>query len=252
MSTEYEISGGTQIGSVGRLNQFFGDLRLSNVTISGGSMLTNDINNDLIQILPPANTSVLICNTLSQSDSLFDWRRTVTVGEILQITEPNIISWSNANIEASTFGFMAHKNGNLTIAAPATTATNITGWSVAAPGSGEFNTTGGRFSGITGTMTIPTDGTYFINCGVKFLNSNNVGTKTLRMLRNNTVPILSVQWEPTANVSSFQSRKLGGVVRLNQNDRIVMQMFQSNANVASNITVLTGRGTWFSMVKMSN
>lgn len=252
MSTDYEISGASKIGTIGFLNEFFGDLSLSNVTVSGGSMLTNDINNNLIQILPPANTSVLICNTLSQSDSLFEWRRTATVGEILQITAPNTISWSNSNIEASTFGLMVHKNTNLTIAAPATTATNINGWGAPGLGTGEWNTTGGRFSGITGIMNIPTDGTYFINCGVKFLNSNNVGTKTLRVLRNNTVPILSAQWEPTANVDAFQSRKLAGVVRLNQNDRIVMQMFQSNANTASNITVVAGKGTWFSVVKMSN
>lgn len=247
---EYDISGPTQIGSVGNLNRILGDLRMSDVTVSGGGMITTDSSNFLKSIDPPANTSIFIYdpNNTNMNQS---WVRTGTTGDVLQITGTNTIGWTNVNSEASSVGMMVHKNGNFVLAAPATTPANITGWIGTTPDSGEFNSPAGQFSGLTGILTIQSNGLFQINAGFKYLTNNGDGTRNFRLLRNNNVTLMSSNVEARANSTILENAHLSGTFQLNRTDRLVLQTYQTNGLSNTNITIVGGRGSWFSMNRLA-
>ena len=246
-STTYEISGPTEIGSEGQLNQILGDIQLSDITLANGSLLYTDANNNLQSLDPPSSNSILLFNNSGSPLPAFKKPEWFSIngqlGQTLTTSAANIIGWNFIN-SYPLYGFYMLKNGSQVISAPATTATNINNWTLGANTEGEYDLIGPvLLNANTGIATIDFNGIYVINCGVQLTTANVIGSRVLRVAKNDVTVIAEQQWESNLVSGQFQIQNISITAQLEAKDLISVQVF--NADGAINpITINTGGTYW--------
>ena len=95
----------------------------------------------------------------------------------------------------------------------------------------------------TGIATIDFNGIYVINCGVQLTTANVIGSRVLRVAKNDVTVIAEQQWESNLVSGQFQIQNISITAQLEAKDLISVQVF--NADGAINpITINTGGTYW--------
>jgi hypothetical protein len=224
----YIISGPTQIGDSGQLNEIIGTLRLDYLNSVGAMTYSNTINGDMVA-LPIGAT-----------------------GDVLRVVG-GIPQWSN--FTTTETGFSARvATFTAPLPAPFTELTVGNGpsqagvtWSTStAP---EFDTTGGAFSTTTGVYTAPNSGTVNAQTSISLLSSNNAGQRSLSLIVNKagTPQRYTMVAQPSADKNIPLVLHAAAQLSLAATD--TLEVVISSTAGAGNSSVQTGAASWFSLSK---
>ena len=166
----YVISGPTTIGTTGALNNFLGNVRLTDIGTSQGTIY-------FAGATGPGNLKALSPST---------------AGFILQTNGPaSDPSWVLNSASIITNGFFAAKTAGTTFT---NTEIQIANWNITTPAPSlsvnPFYNTGGNFNVATGTYTAPTTGSYLVDAYIEYLNTSPAhgSLKTLTFVETTSAP----------------------------------------------------------------
>lgn len=244
MTDSYRINGPLVIGNTGNLNQVLGNFSLANITQANGDMIYTDSINNMTRLAAPANTSVMLTTGTTPQ-----WLLSGSIGQVLRVTAANTISWANANSIVTSNGFSAHKSNAswIRLGAQTDTPANVNLWSVSNSTIGEYITAAGSFDTTNGIFTANVNGYYHFNVGVALLNNITNGSRLFRLLKNNTVNLLTKNWQSGANVSVPQNMDISNSFFLSSGDQVSVQVWKTGGTTAgANFTILPNEQTYWS------
>ena len=222
--SSYKVSGPTQIGDTGQLNDIQGDVRLSDITTTYGDIVYANGSNDLQRLAPSTADFVLTTQAAGAAPVWKDVNSIVT-GSSLSPVVSAVKSGAQAGIT--------------------TVATTIASWSTAAPG---FDDSGGAFNTATGVFTASVAGVYKLVCNIGFTNTSNAGDRVVDTFLNGVTVWNERSFQPTGSVASNQVTILNSLLSLGIGDTIQVRIYRSGG--AGTITVLASPYTWIEIYRV--
>lgn len=222
----YIINGPVIIGDTGQ-----------NTTIKG-NLFTPDLTNATGDLIYCSNGGTGALSKLAAT----------TNGFVLTLAA-GLPSWAAAaNSSTTPLSFSAFKSGTQAIAAGigATTTSQITTWSTAAPG---FNNSA-TFASSNFTPSVT--GTYLFTAGVSFTDTGNSGSRSI-LIRDTTAAatLASRQFQPTPDIAISQQVDICVALSLTATNIIQLQFSVTAGASAVTSTIAASPATFWSVIRLS-
>jgi hypothetical protein len=217
----YIITGPTTIGTTGQLNNFLGNVRLTDIGTTWGDIF-------FAGQTGPGNLEALVPGT---------------PGQVLQTNGAGADpSWVNNSATLMTNGFSVGKTGADTFT---DTAIQIQNWATTAPAAGLsvnpfYNTGGPDFNATTGVYTPSTTGVYIVDAYIEYSNTSPAhgSLKTLTFVQVNSGPANGViiscgPRQGSGNVASTEVLHIHQSVKLNSGSTYALRIVASTSDVTN-------------------
>ncbi len=218
----YIITGPTEIGTTGQLNNILGDLRLTDIGVDQGTVFfAGATGPGNIQALPPG-----------------------VAGQVLQTNGAAMDpTWVNNTATLTTNGFCAGKTAGDTFA---DTEIQIQNWSTTTPTVGlttnPFYNTGPDFNATTGVFTAPTTAVYIVDAYIQYSNTSPAhgSLKTLTFVEVTSGPANGIiiscgPKQGSGNVESTETLHIHQAVRLSVAAEYALRIVASTADTTNTI-----------------
>lgn len=219
----YIISGPTTIGTTGALNNFLGDVRLTDIGTSQGTIyFAGATGPGNLKALPPS-----------------------TAGYILQTNGPAADpSWVLNSASIVTNGFFAGKTAGDTFT---NIEIQVQNWNTTSPAAGLsvnpfYNTGSPDFNVTTGVYTAPTTGSYLVDAYIEYTNTSPAhgSLKTLKFVEVSSSPANGViiscgPKQGSGNVDSVEVLHIHQTVRLFAGASYALRIVASTADNTNTI-----------------
>jgi hypothetical protein len=249
MSGQYYIDGPVSLGTTATTTSINGNIVLTNTTTSAGDLVYANGSN-IITRLGITNNGILIGGATAPS-----WLAAGTDGNVLTMVAGSP-AWAAASTDASQYGFMVFKNANQT--AIGSTPVVLATWDAAVYADPEYDSTSGAFVPATGIFTVPglvgVKTRWNANVNVTLAQSINTNTAAtdvhiVRLLLNATpIATVTVNPGPRNTYLSILTANINTNFEAKGTDTVTIDATCDNGG---DITVFSGAGTTFGLVKIS-